>query len=164
MTKRLPDEKLKGKRLVKGAGRYKDRTFCWVEKLYPQHMDALRPWVEDATNWIALSGRSSQVVLLTVSKFIEDYLLALHLQGRSIDPAEFFRARNLPSFTELASSNQESANDAAAIIHNFLNHVLWNRLDAKEVSLGEWVTTDGVDGSREALRNPVPLQGKRRYV
>ena len=162
MTKKLPAEKLKGKRLVKGVARFKDRTFSWVEKLYPQHMDALRPWVEDATNWIALSGRSSRVSLLTVSKFIEDYLLsALHLQGRSIDPAEFFRTRHLPPFTELASTNQKHANRETVLIHDFLNHVLRNRLDAKEVFPGQWVTTDGVDESREALRNPITLKKKR---
>jgi hypothetical protein len=159
-----------------------DRTFSWVEQIYPQHMNVLGPWVQAARDWVDSSGKNSEGQLSALSKFLEDYLLlALHLKGRSIAMRDFFGAQDLPSFTKLASANERRANGATATAHHFLNHVLRTRMGANEVSIGQWEATlggpdaavdyavdpavDAAPGSSVAstiasaivLRNPIPL-------
>jgi hypothetical protein len=166
MLRKSPTDALNGKRQIKGVSRMTDRTFSWVEQIHPQHMDVLRPWLEAAKDWVAFDGKHSRRSLEPLSTFIEDYLLqALHLQGRSIAMSDFFSAHDLPSFTKLARANETIANKATARVHHFLNHVLKYRLDATEMSPGDWVSTDRGGESKAALKNPIPLidaQGRRK--
>jgi hypothetical protein len=182
MTKKPIPGKLKRRPPVKGAARDSDRTFSWVEQVYPQHMNLLDPWVQAARDWVDSSGKTSTRSLTALSKFLENYLLlALHLKGQSIAMPDFFGAQDLPSFTKIASANETIANIATAAVHHFLNHVLRTRLGGQEVSPGVWEATLGgpdaavdsaVDSSPEpsgdssgastvasskALRNPIPL-------